>query len=253
MTRRYKKGNEPFYDAEIVYARTASKLLTNFQGDYDVSQFSVGELDAFLKEYEKQFEKDVEHLKELKENVKKGAQVYFNKHGIKQIESHFDKERRFKLEVRVDVCVMEINVIIDAQKVAVKHQKDKTTNQRPIMPRGPVGHAHVSGLTSIGHVDFQLVEPVNGLPVIIDKRSEYNGMSIADYAKHIVGPWRTGCRKLTDETHKKLIEEGKQKEMRRTHSISWPKWPVGVKNHLNGQVKKKMPIGGAKKKKTLKE
>lgn len=222
--RRYREGTEYFYDFAFLSEVRNSRILNE--------DYQVGELDDLLEIKEKRLQMLEEELEDVDTVQKRSKQIAFNK-GQTYVQDDRSREKKVTLEAKIDVVKWEMEAIKqaieEAEKEKVKH------DEQPCLPRGPEGCNQVRGTTGSGYVDGQWVEPVNGVPVIVDERSRYRGMAVVDYIQQIARPWIIAC----SQYKAKCLKEGKEVHHgpgRGSHHVPWPEWPVNLKKHPYGRA-----------------
>lgn len=147
-----------------------------------------------------------------------------------------------------DVCQIERDWLEDHIKQLKQQQaKEEAEERRQRMRKdGISGSGKISYETGKGHIDSQLVAPLNGNGVIciLDPISPYNGMAIVDYREHIVTAYRLAVAALEQKREERYKELRKdwilsgaepREEPIRSHKrlrASFPPWPKGLVNHL---------------------
>lgn len=125
-------------------------------------------------------------------------------------------EKKMKLEARYDVTLEEVQLLQNRlDEIVGQENSERARRVLRLQPRGTIqlrnGHPY--------QIDGQFCGIIDGVPVIDDVISPFDGYATADYLQHISKPWRLACLKLQDEYRKK-VEAG---EMR------GPDVPVNIK------------------------
>lgn len=133
------------------------------------------------------------------------------------------------------------------QELKQEQENAKAEERRQRMRRDGLGRSSkISYETGKGHIDHQLVAPLNGdgIICILDPMSPYNGMSVLDYREFIIPAYRQAVAKLEEVREDRYRElrrewilagaEPRDEPQRSTNRIraSFPQWPKGVPNHL---------------------
>lgn len=204
--RRYKEGREFHYDYQFASGQHNSRILNE--------NYEPGELEELVEIKEKRMQLLQDELDDVVKAQKLSKQTAFNK-GSQWDESDRSREKRVTLEAQIDVARLEIDKLHEAIEEAEKEKEEEDV--QPCLPRGIEGINQVRGTTGSGYYDGQKVEPINGLPVIVDQRSPYHGISVLDLTEKIVKPW--------------IRVHG------RGSRLPLPEIPANVKNHLsNGKA-----------------
>jgi hypothetical protein len=221
--RRYEQGLYPFYDQYFTYDAQLRPLLIE-----DPFKHSLLKLEAFKKEKEAQLFEAEEDLnltllawKKASRNLKRKGDNNWD------VEPDSVAQKRWQKEARVDVINWELDVINTTIK-EYQHEKETNQDKPDPMPNGPLGHSKISGLNGCGHIDFNIVKFSKSadMPIIVDDRSPYNGMSVADYKKHIVMPY-LGAKRRAKEKAKEAAEKGDKVAL--NVKVDYPKVPKDVK------------------------
>jgi len=132
-------------------------------------------------------------------------------------------------EARKLICEQEI---AELQGKLEQLKQRLIANQRPCLPHGPEGRSKVNEY-NIGVLDGQVVQPVNGVAVIVDPRSPYDGLGIEDYLEQVATPWLRKSAGLTSAHRQKQLDEGVEpKDIQRRLGAKLPAWPEGIVKHL---------------------
>ncbi|MBN2828830.1 MAG: hypothetical protein JXR56_00755 [Candidatus Cloacimonetes bacterium] len=148
-------------------------------------------------------------------------------------------EERLKTEARLDVWKREAELLQNL----VDHWKETKTERdaSKVLQYGPRGNGQLKG-GYLDEIDYQKVEYVGDILVIVDEHSPYKGMAVSSYREHIVEPVRAAQRKrmfdLEKQRKRELAETGFSKitipsfGTKKVSKGSLPPWPKGVKNYL---------------------
>lgn len=235
--RRYSPGREFYYDLAFAAESRLSRVFNGPGND-------LGSLQRLLKATEEGLQASEDNLSDLLEAQKQARQIAFNK-GTKWKEDDRTREKRVKIEAMIDVHKWEVITLNEAIEEAESEKEEH--DLPPCLPRGPEGLNQVRGSTGSGYVDGQWVEPVNGIPCIVDERSRYRGMAVFDYTEYVSKPWKRACAQRTKHMRKQLLAEGKKEEqLKRRYAAPWPAWPEEVKNHFQEFAKTLTPTEAVK-------
>lgn len=147
--------------------------------------------------------------------------------------------KKLDLEAQFDICVSEVEFLKDRLKKG--QQVEDEIRQRNVLKYGlRQAVSHKDG--RIDEIDFQKVSYIDDVPIIEDKCSPYNGMSVADY-RQLSNSWLADRRSADSEKLKKaqvLAKESNQpipkslpiKSIKEVDLNSLPAWPEGVLNHF---------------------
>lgn len=274
--RRYKIADEPVYSNVFDNERLASPILNasnrdggnlRYFGNYHNEQFLRGLLaelqgdeDGNLRDlYGEKIPARLKHIREKQKAVNnrweylQQSAVNKGRHRPKQMPQTLVDQLR-SLEAQEDVVREEIEYLEQLLSEA-------TRSEREFEHSTVLKHMSVNRMREgvIAEVAGQRVELVDRVPVIVDKRSPYNGMSVADFHKYVSGPWSKARnrienerRKLEKDLHARGLREEfpqhwakKHAELKEKHP-EWeklfslklkkrpglPEWPEGVKNYL---------------------
>jgi hypothetical protein len=136
------------------------------------------------------------------------------------------EERFFEAEARLDIYLEEADKL--KKLLAEIEAKKHTTDDGKVLLYGPVGSIQLrGGIAAVA--DGQVCKPgKDGIPVITDPRSPYNGMRISDYKEHIVRPWVTERNRLNTERRKKAEAGLVKLEDTKRPFPPLPPWPANV-------------------------
>jgi hypothetical protein len=129
-------------------------------------------------------------------------------------------------------------------------EKEEAESDSKVLIYGLQGYGKLSGGV-LSTIDGQKVEEIDGIMVIVDKRSPYHGMSVPDY-RELTRQWQADRKeadrqkllRLQDEARAKGNLIPKQLPVQSPHKVSRASllaWPTGVRNYL--KEKKRVRIG----------
>ena len=169
---------------------------------------------------------------------------------------------RYRTEASLDVRCEELKEL--EQRLAKFARKTRTRASKDMLRLGPVGTGRIRDnvLTVIDGQRVSLITNEDGgkILVITESKSEYCGMAVPDYHKHVVAPWSRAKNhinrkrnKLQRELHAKGLSglfaeqwhEMRDKIMKENPEFkdlfaerfgsrpNMPSWPAGVKSYKN--------------------
>ena len=227
--RRYKRGENPYYDERYNGYVTRSAILNRGLAERDFSKaFSLSTL--------AEINQELKFQKQLHTNADDGSindqlnqvEAKINSHksecelsgiplSIKPVEQNL-MNQKYDLEARLDAKQLEIDKL---EKMRQDYLKLETKERNTKMLRhGPQGARYGEPLKE---ADYQTVGMVGNVNVIIEEGSPYRGMSVLDYMQKVVQPW------ITNKTKPLMYRKYSLRDVARE---DLPKWPDGVVNHF---------------------
>jgi hypothetical protein len=227
--RRYRIGNNPEYDAAFDNAKQhKSSILSpqNVQGTHaELMQTESGcqTLVRMLQGNEKheyvddrgntniakiqRFNNKIDALMTGFEN-RNQRRLSEGKLPLQELPDELKKERLI-LEARLDIALEELDAV--KEKLKTFQKKEQKSDDSMMLRYGPKGQIQLQG--GIPHrVDGQKANvDKNGIPVIEDDRSPYDGMTVMAYQKLVVEPWnerREAYNRKLQKDYEAKIEKG---------------------------------------------
>jgi hypothetical protein len=145
---------------------------------------------------------------------------------------------RLATEAKLDILNEELAVLnkwLEEVPIPLGHPDEIA----PILPRGPVCSGHLDWMGErLKEMDGQTVDYIGDTLCIVDQRSPYFSMAIADY-RVMADTWKMERAKAHQLKEQKLRDEARAAGKRvpnlpmsnKVDRSSWPKWPEGVEVH----------------------
>jgi hypothetical protein len=140
------------------------------------------------------------------------------------------QEQRLMLEAKLDVALEEVDAV-KKQLKSFEEQTEEVADDQ-MLKYGPQGHVTLQGGIP-AEVDGQKANVnENGIPVIEDKRSPYDGLTVMAYKALVVQPWlesRNQINREKQQEYEAAIEAGENakppRRLKPNASIPKDQWP----------------------------
>lgn len=260
--RRYTKGKHPVYDQVFAFNKQDSLILNPERraNDHYWSWLQTDDMASVQKAL--RVWKGDENGEYFKDGIPYGAVIPLLRREIAdlrdkvndtkqrlqnegfppdQVAKHLqpDHEKLLEKEAAMDVARNEVVQIVQWID-DIKKKQEKQREIREVLPYGPRRSRSLKdGVLS--EIDGQRVSKINGVLLIDDPKSPYDGMSIDDYHK-LAEAWskqrrqaeRNKLKAMQDEARKKgeiLPRQATPGGIRKVKRQNLPPWPDGVVNH----------------------
>lgn len=278
MKRRFPTGKNEYYDQQYMRLKNESQVLAgpSFVGSVHNQIFDESGLLAYKNMLTGEGTSEKEQDEDEEAAVEIGSAIPFTGKipRVKRQLREFDKkvrsmqiddvlqgkevrapkqmpvkllEEQLLLFARLDIYLLELEKV--TEKLDALKEVEQVADDHMVLAYGLICTGQLFN-SQLNEIDSQTVEKYQGILIIKDERSPYNGMSVVDY-RQLAKDWQEERAEL-DRKHLIVLQEVARKENKvvprsytsvtgymRIPKAYLPPWPEGITNYLETVPKRR--------------